>query len=108
VTGDTFGYSPDIGKFVTREGKMYSENGVVYESGGMFRSMPREADSHENYADWTEKQRSEKFIEVFRRQEECEKQRDAERAARRILVEQAKQKLTEAEFQAVLNSRDDE
>lgn len=58
--GDQFGYSPDIGKFVTRGDKTYSEHGHVFKEGdgGFFRSMPRDADSHENYADWTDEHRA--------------------------------------------------
>jgi hypothetical protein len=108
MTGDEFGYSPDIGKFVTRGGKIYAETGAVYESDSMFRSMPCTADSHENYADWTKEQRAAQLAEERRNHEEYKKQRDVERKARRALVAQAKEKLTEEEFQAVLGYEDDE
>jgi hypothetical protein len=107
MTGDVFGYSPDIGMFVTRGDKTYSEHGAVYESGGMFRSLPHAVDSHENYADWTEEQRAAKLTEVRRSYNERERQRDIEREARRALVAQAKKKLTEEEFQAILDDYGD-
>lgn len=108
MTGDEFGYSPDIGKFVIRGDKIYSEYGCVYERGGMFRSMPRGADSHENYADWTEQQRAAKLDEALRNQEEEQNRRNIKRDARRILVAQAEKKLTKEEFEAVLGHNESE
>lgn len=103
--GDQFGYSPDIGKFVTRGDKTYSEHGYIIRKGDgdFFRSMPRDADSHENYADWTDERRAAVLDENTRKSQEYEKQRDTKRDARRALVAQAKEKLTEEEFEAVLS-----
>lgn len=108
---DEFGYSPDIGKFVVRGGKTYTEYGHVHEpkSGMAWRSMSWPADSFENYADWTDERRAARVAEVALEAEEYEKKREAERAARRVLVTRAKEKLTEEEFNAVLSyAHDDE
>lgn len=104
MKGDVFGYSPDIGKFVTRDGKTYSEYGHVYAEGPdrVFRSLPRPFGSHENYADWTDEQRAARLAKNDREREEHEKRRKSERDARQALVDRAKEKLTEEEFNAVL------
>jgi hypothetical protein len=106
MKGDEFGYSPDIGKFVVRDGKTYSENGVIYGPDSIFRSVSYDVDSHENYADWTHEQRAARFAEASRIYEEYEKERIVNRDARRALVAQAKEKLTEEEFDAVLRHND--
>lgn len=100
--GDVFGFSPDIGKFVERDGKTYSEWGHVYGSDACFRSLPYGSDAHENYADWTDEQRSERLAKNVLEHEEYKKRRQAERDARQVLVDSAKAKLTEEEFSAVL------
>lgn len=100
---DVFGYSPDIGRYVTRDGKTYSQWGHVYGPDALFRSsMPYGADAHENYADRTDEQRAARLAKNVQEREEYEKQRKAERDARQVLVDRAKAKLTEEEFNAVL------
>ena len=107
MDGDAFGYSPDIGNFVTRDGKTYTEHGYVYARGSVFRTMPT-GTHHENYADWTDEQRAAKVAEYVQRREDRERERKLAREARRSLVAQAKTKLTEEEFEAVLGYEEEE
>ena len=107
MNGDEFGYSPDIGHFVTRNGKTYTEHGYVFGTDLIFRAMPS-GSSGENYADWTDEQRAVKVAERVQRQEEQQRERKLERDSRRLLVIQAKSKLTKEEFEAVLGYNEEE
>jgi hypothetical protein len=100
---DQFGFSPDIGKFVIREGVTYSEYGFVYCQGAIYRGMPCKAGAHENYADWTDTQRAEKMAQTEAKNDQMREEQKRRSDARKLLVEQARKKLTEEEFDAVLD-----
>lgn len=89
MTYDAFGYSPDVGSFVIRDDKMYTEHGRVYEAHErtMIRSMPLTAGSHENYADWPAEKRAQVLAAATKEYEEHKKAKEAEHAARLELVE---------------------
>jgi len=106
VSDDEFGFSPDVGKYVRRGRRMHTEYGHIYEAHEqtMIRSMPVVPGSHENYAEWTDEQRAHALAVVERSSEEHEKAEAAERSARLKLVEQAKAKLTEEEYEAIVDT----
>ena len=102
TTGDAFGFSPDVGRFVLRNDLMYTEHGAVYTRAEQtwIRSMPT-ATGEENYADWSDGKRAEVAAENARKYALQEEERKAARQAQELLVLSAKAKLTEEEFDAV-------
>jgi hypothetical protein len=108
MKNDQFGFSPDAGKFVVRDGKIHTEFGLVYRNFATFRSLPREVDSHENYADWSDEQREEALAKHRRMCEELDRRRKAQQELKLTLVESARKKLTEEEFDAVRSYEGDE
>jgi hypothetical protein len=104
MEGDVFCFSPDIGRYVQRGGKAYSEHGRVYDlPGAMFRSMPSPHGSTPNYADWTDEERAAALSSARSAQEAAAASLAAQAAVRNALVESARQKLTPEEFDAVVN-----
>jgi hypothetical protein len=101
---DEFGYSPDVGRYVRRYGRLYTEDGCVYEENEYttIRGMPLGAGAHENYAEWTDEQRARVLAAAKQTYEEYKKVKEAEHFARLKLVEQAKAKLTEEEYEAIV------
>lgn len=65
------------------------------------RSLPRDADTHENYADWSDEQRAARRAVNDRQREEYERERKTKLDARHELVRSAKKKLAKEEFDAV-------
>jgi hypothetical protein len=100
---DQFGYSPDIGSYVKRNGKIYTEYGAVYSDSFLIRSALCSSIS-ENYADWTEEHRAEVKAAFEKKWEEEKNKKDVEKASHQKLIEQAKTKLTEDEFWAVMHN----
>jgi len=98
------GFSPDGGRLFVREGVIYWANGDVTPAEGpqiMIRYMP--CDDGEDYSLWTDDQRARRREEGTRQREDYQAQEEADRAAEEALVESARGKLTEEEFQAVCN-----
>jgi hypothetical protein len=97
---DRFGWSPDIGRFVVRDGLTYTEYGTILEPGTLYREGFG-AYEHENYADWTEEHRAEVLAATQARVRGREEVRLAELEERRKLLARAKLKLTEEEYNAI-------
>ena len=102
MLNDIFGWSPDIGRFVTRNEKTYTEYGCIYDQSAIFRSMISNHASEENYADWSTEKREQALVQT---EEKIKLQKDKEETEKKYrikLIESAKMKLTEAEFNAIL------
>ena len=98
-SNDQFCFSPDVGRLVRRGDFFYTEYGEVIPSRSFVRTMPCE--QGENYADWSEAHRN-AVREAFQAQWRREDAARAElRARREALVDQARCKLTDEEFEAV-------
>lgn len=96
---DRFYFSPDVGHLVWRGDFLYTEYGEVVPSNALVRMMP--CVQVENYADWNEVHRS-TVREAFQTEaRKAEAERIEQRAQRDVLVDQARHKLTDEEFQAV-------
>jgi hypothetical protein len=105
---DEFFYGPDVGQAVRRGGFLYTKYGEVLPGNAPVRMLPCAA-VDENYADWSEEYRR-AVREAYAAEDRKMKAAEAERRAHRdVLVEQARSKLTEEEFDAVYwTGRDDE
>jgi hypothetical protein len=97
---DRFGWSLDIGRFVVRDGLTYTEYGTILEPGTLYREGFG-AYEHENYADWTEEHRDKVLSSTKARVAEREKARQAELDERCKIVERARLKLTDEEYEAI-------
>jgi hypothetical protein len=100
------GWSPDGGRFWVKDGKSYWEDGDITDlsiEGHLFRTMPGNA-SGEDYSAWSEEKRSaEKAKNALLRDRYAKEV--AELSERdKMLVESARSKLTEDEFEAVARS----
>ena len=103
-SNDQFSFSPDVGRLVCRGDFLYTEYGeVIPRKGSFIRMMP--CDRGENYADWSEEHRCtvrEAFQAQWRKEDAARAAARAEQRARReVLVNQARCKLTDEEFEAV-------
>jgi hypothetical protein len=96
---DRFFFSPDVGRIVLREGLYYTEYGHIYSESSCIRMMPSEP--FENYADWDHAKRQAIRAETERIEAENDTRRAIERAQQLELVESARLKLSEEEFDAV-------
>lgn len=106
MENDYYGYSPDIGKFVRRNDKVYTSGGeIINESAGgpMFREIPSSAAFfEENFADWTDEQRAQKRAERDRAVAEEKERMRVAAEKRRALIESARKKLEPEEFDAIV------
>lgn len=110
MTGDTFGWSPDIGSYVRREGQVYTEHGAIHHGNAMFRSMgekPTQEEGKENYADWTVEQREAVKNRLHAQQAQEDLHQSLKEQARDLLVASGKAKLTEEEFEAIVDQTAD-
>lgn len=108
MKGDRFGWSPDIGGYVLRDDKYYSEYGRVYEMSidCMFRTGLDEGDvpvGQENYADWTDEKREQVFAALKKAADVEDEERQAEIDARVATIRQAAKKLTKEEYEAIMD-----
>jgi hypothetical protein len=104
ASDDSFFFSPDVGKLVSRGDFLYTEYGhVVRRSDGAIRMMPIDS-VNENYADWTEERRCAVRAAIERQCELEKTEETVHRAHRDSLVSQARTKLTEEEFEACYDS----
>lgn len=105
---DIYGFSPDIGKYVRRGKQYFTETGGVYEFSinSAFRTMDYGPikPTQENYADWSETKRAEMQAACKAESEAFDKEKAELQKAQDVLVESARGKLTEEEFQAVYRS----
>jgi len=105
--GDEFGWSPDWGaQYVLRDGVYYTEHGgeVRIPPGYCVRACPFPADGcKENFADWSPEKRAEVKAKRVAETEEARREYQLEIDARNALVESARAKLTEDEFDAVVD-----
>jgi hypothetical protein len=112
MDGDIFGFSPDAGGAVIRGGVMYTEHGVVIPNWRetFIRWMPYSAQPSgtENYADWTDEHRQEVRSHAQALYDRQEEKKAAETRARQKIVDRAKAKLTEEEFDAIVAWAQDE
>jgi Arc/MetJ-type ribon-helix-helix transcriptional regulator len=100
-SNDRFYFSPDVGRLVWRGDFLYTEYGEVIPSNALVRLMPSAHEQFDNYADWSETYRT-AIREAFQAEaRKAEAVRAEERAQRELLVDRARHKLTDEEFQAV-------
>lgn len=99
---DEFFYGPDVGQAVRRGGLLYTKYGEVLPGNAVVRMLSCSSDGvDENYADWSEEYRR-AVREAYATEDRKRKAEEAEcRGRRDTLVEQARAKLTEEEFDAV-------
>ena len=105
---DKFGFTPDGGggSFVDRDGKRYMKDGSVITLGPntMMRAMPSSLPAgDENYADWSDEKRAEVWTESEKRYRAQDDEVTNRESTTKALAEQAKAKLTEAEYKAIFN-----
>lgn len=102
MKGDTFGWSPDVGEFVRRDGKVYTEYGhVIDEATSAFRVGFGNPVPKENYADWSDEKRGQvcAYWQAFSAAREAEEKEQHEKRLK--FVESAKAKLTPEEWEAL-------
>ena len=104
---DEFFYGPDVGQAVRRGGFLYTKYGEVLPRNAVVRMLPCSS-VDENYADWSEEYRR-AVREAYATEDRKMEAEEAEcRARRGALVEQARAKLTEEEFDAVYDKAFDD
>ena len=99
VYEDGHWFSPDNGRFWAKGDKLYWETGEVTENVGVMRLMKMEGP---DYSQWPDEYRAEVLKENQRRYGAYQKQKAEEKAAHDKLVDAARAKLTQQEFNAVL------
>ncbi len=109
-SGDEFFYGPDVGQAVRRGGFLYTKYGEVLPGNAPVRMLSCNSDGvDENYADWSEKYRTAVREAYAAEDRKIKTAETARREQRNVLVELARGKLTEDEFDAVYwTGRDDE
>ena len=99
-SGDRFYFSPDIGHLVWRGEFFYTEHGFIERDTIVIRMIPIDG-FVPNYADWSNEERTTVRLAFEAEQKKYKAREKRQRKRRARLVEQARAKLTEAEFAAV-------
>jgi len=95
-------HSIDGGPCFVVDDTVYWATGEVSPNRGVCRMM--KMDSGEDYSKWSDEKRAEVWAETLRKREEYETERCERQKAQDILIESARAKLTEEEFDAVFES----